>query len=544
MMSGKIGQRESPFGKFNIAGRQLSSKTCHATIVVHHYSIQNQDELSLKNRERSKPGPHNQAATRLVIEDEIVSLRVSKSLESSGSFEARLVPSRNWKSLISPGDWVMIYMYDRNTIGELKETYTQNMLMLGNVDRVARSLSKEEESDKVDLRYVLSGRGIGKVFENTDVWFNPYLQTPKLVDAFLRTAGLELVGRPNSIVENLLKIFLGPGGSTASGITSDINNWFIPPGLGRTFGASDNLGKFYSILAQEITPNLPGYAARQMLSTESNGSLMELLRRGSNELVNQLYFEDVRNSDGDVKPTIVLKPRPVNSIFFNAKAPAALNGKYSTLQKLAKESFVEISQAEIKYEDLGKDDHSKFNMFWLTTPNHVEGIMSQLANRDDNGPSNPTVQTASIARNGLRRFDHSSEFCYIAEGGNSAESDVQLFQAFMEQTYDFHAFNHLYDAGTITCLGVLEAELGKALVILADKGTPGAKDKVYYIEGYEHEWSHPTNSWTTTFTLSHGQWLTRNDDRNVFIDAADSDFGTLDQQLSTTYLAKTVVKSR
>lgn len=533
----EIGSRSSPFGKFNFSARQTSSKSCYASMVYFHYTKQNQSISTFTDRERS--GTIDLSVVRGVIEDEMASLRISKTLEGTSSFEVRLIPSKNWKQVLSPGDWVMLYMHDLTSPAILEANDTKNMLMLANIDRVSRSLEKDTETDKNMLRYVVSGRGIGKVFENTDIWFDPYMRTGKEIEVVLRNAGLEMVGNPSTLVTQLVNIFLGPGGKTASGVTPTLNNWRIPTELGRSLGTANGEG-FYGVLHQEIEPNLPGYTPRQMLSPQSNGSLMELLKRASNQLVNQLYFEDVRDSDGNVRPTIVLNPRPINTPFIKDKNTAGINGKFKTLQDLAKENYVEVSPAEIKYEDLGKDDHSKFNLFWLSTSR--EAIYNSMVNVNaGSGPSNPTVIRSSIERDGLRRLDQNLEFCIVNSQGTSGQPDAKLFQGFLEQLYDMHFANHMYDAGTIMCLGILEAELGKALVVLPDANNPKALPKVYYIEGYEHEWHFPA-TWTTTFTLSHGQWLTEG--QNIFIDASDADHGQPDTMLSNTYLAKTLVKNK
>lgn len=532
-----IGSRSSPFGKFNIASRQIASKSCYASMVYFHYNKQNQADPSLVNRERSRSTLLS--SIRGVIEDEMSSLRISKTLEGTGSFEVRLIPSENWKQVLSPGDWVMLYMHDgaSDTIREFNDT--KNMLMLANIDRVSRSLEKDHETDKNLLRYVVSGRGIGKVFENTDIWFDPYMRSGKEIDVLLRQAGLDMVGSPSTITSQLIDIFLGPGGRAAGGVTSELSNWKIPDALATAIGSFGRTD-FYGILKKEISPDLPGYTPRQMLSPQSNGSLMELLHRASNQIVNQLYFEDVRDSDGDVRPTIVLKPRPINTPFIKDKNTYAIKDKYQTLQDLAATNYVQISQSEIRYEDLGKDDHSKFNMFWLSTSR--EATYSAMINVNGGaGPANPTVIRASIERDGLRRLDQNLEFCIVNAQGTSGQPDAKLFQGFMEQIYDMHFANHLYDAGTIMCTGILEAELGKALIVMPDPSNPEALPKVYYIEGYEHEWHFP-GTWTTTFTLSHGQWLTN--DRNIFIDSTGDDYGRYDTVLSNTYLAKTVVRNK
>jgi len=561
--------RESGFGRFKLDNRRsIASRSCFASVVYFHYKNQNLLNAFTTNRDRNDPNADEMAVETGIIETEISSLRVAKSLTSSSTFQLTLLPSKNWKQVLSPGDWLMIYIHDNSSLNKGDESIqdTKNLIMLGNVDRVSRSLQKDKETDKTTLRYVVSGRGIQKVFENTDIWWNPYLATDKEMDVILRDAGLEILGNPSILTNNLLEVFLGSGGEFDGGKTSDMGMWLIPPSLERAmrapvtfsarFDSNPNPGvstdsvpdsarfdgvataefpRFYDILDIQIENHLPGFKQRMMLTANSNGSLLELLQRSSNSLVNELYFEEVRDSSGYVRPTIVLTPRPVQTPFFESKSDG-LKGHYKSLQELGETNFVEILQSEILYEDLGRDDHSRFNLWWMNTDSNMEGVTNAQADRNKTtGAINPILSSKSIHRHGLRRWTHLMEFCHASGVGSSTQSDLVLFQGFMEQLYDMNAFNHLYDSGTIECTGILEAELGKALIVKADTAME-SPDKIYYIEGYEHSWSFPS-TWRTTFTLTHGQWFTTG--INIFIDAGRSDYGKLDDALSSTYVAQT-----
>lgn len=532
--------RKSPFGKFDIKSRRgIGTRSCYAKVVFFHYSNQNLGNPTFTGRERQLGADRGGAYIQGVMEAEISSLRVSKSLQTTGTFELQILPTKNWKQLISPGDWLMIYMFDGAGTVQLSSQQnidTQNLIMLGNVDRTSRSLEKDKETDKTMLRFVVSGRGMGKVFENSDIWFNPYLQKEQTLDVLLRDAGLELTGNPSTMVKTLLDIFLGPGAQLGKQKTTDLKAWQVPGALARAVGSANATApKFYDILKQEITADLPGYKARQMLSVQSNGSLMELLKRSANELVNELYFEEVRDGTGKAYPTIVLKPRPTSTPAFENRQPAILKGAVISLQTLARTNFVEILQSEIVYEDMGKDDHTKFNLWWLDADNRLESIMN-TQQENKGGASNPLLISSSIKRDGLRRYQQMMDFSFVQDTKSSGQSDTELFAATLDQLFDLHYANHLYESGTIECTGVLEAEIGKALVIKGDPNVPNSGDKVYFIEGYEHKWQFPS-TWRTTFTLTHGQWLSAS---NIFIDiGAPGDGGKLDESMNTSYLAQT-----
>jgi hypothetical protein len=115
-------------------------------------------------------------------------------------------------------------------------------------------------------------------------------------------------------------------------------------------------------------------------------------------------------------------------------------------------------------------------------------------------------------------------------------------KSFLEQRYDQLAFHHLYETGTVETQGTLEARLGTVLRILPENYSESdtqqnTQAKLYYIEGYKHDWQFP-NHWTTEWTLCCGQWESKD---RPFIDLSDDDAGQLDTDFDRTSLVKTNV---
>lgn len=542
-----------PFAKYDANNRFLASRTSSVTIYYYHWDKENfGTSTNVQTPEQLADNISKSKKCSLVgkLTGEIESCSVSKNIEQpSASFNFTLFPTKNWKQEISPGDWLVIYFHSSLEPMKERPTDTKNMVLIGNVDRIARVIQKDQETDITTLRYQVSGRNFGKVFEQTDIWYDPYTIQQATLDVALRTAGLEIVGNPSTQTGKVLDVFLGKGAQFADGKTSSLNQWFLPEALSKLLGSSGGTN-FNSILKREIQSNLPGYKPRNMLTPNSNGSLWDMLKRSCNDLLNMLYLEEVRYADGTVKPTLVLKPRPFQTPSFenttrkysqygkdDAVLRKALKGGYKTLQRHSDESYVEVLQSEVIYENLGRDDHARINMLWFNTTLNYEYILSPSSNMGNaDSIANPTFSRPSIMRHGLRRLDSVLEFCHSEiEGGGGAQNNSELFKAFAGQLYDMNYANHLYEQGTIECTGVLEAELGKALIVT---GKSGSSKKVYFIEGYEHKWQFP-NMWTTVFTVSKGQWKTNTG--NIFIDISEDDFGSPDDNLDFTYIAKTDV---
>ena len=523
----------------SLSKRAAFSRTSNVTIVYWHWNKENfgtSSNVQMEAAEKELIGMGKEF-TKGYINTDVSSCSISKNIDNpSASFNISLLPTKNWRQVIAPGDWIAIYFHSEMSAPEPDST--KNMVLIGNIDRVSRTIQKDEETDTTQLRYSITGRNFGKVFEQTDIWYDPYTNQTATLDVMLRQAGLEITGNPSQQVEAALNVFLGEGQTFKGGKTSALNQWMIPRGVSNLFGAKDKRGFFDGILKRAITQKLPGYNPRNLLALNSNGNLWDFIKRSSNQLVNEVYLEETRDSEGNVKPTIHMGPRPTNTPFFHSqfgdeKSVIPLI-KYKTLQELSTENYVEISQSEIIYEDLGRDDHSRINMVWLETSQAFMGYLSPTANVDGaNTLGNPTFSRPSIQRNGLRRLDAMLEFCHSEQEGGVITTDLKLYKAFIGQLYDMNYANHLYEQGTIECSGVLEAELGKALVV---KSALNQKDKIYFIEGYEHKWNFP-NTWTTVFTVTKGQFR---DTAKPFIDIlGPGDFGQADNSIDLTFSAKT-----
>jgi len=559
------GVRKNPtFGQFPISERLPASRTTYCRLVVFHYKKQNFG-ISSNFREAGIGAdfiaPFD--VEKFTIEEDIASVKTSKSLDNpSATFDISLFPTQNWKEKISPGDWVCIYFYNQLETGDSINVDAKNLIMLGNVDRIARNLNKDEKSDKIQLRYEMSGRNFGKAFEDLNIWYDPYANQDNILNVALSSAGLPFTGNPTTQVSKILDIFLGPGARIGNGTTESIKQFRIPTELANLFGVtkfaiSPEEPLFYDILDKTIEDNLPGNRARNVISAEDNGNLWENLQRASNDVVNELYLEEVRQSDGSARPTVILRPRPLNTPFFDSqfgpekRVKESLNGKYQTLQELADDdagSYVQISGGEILFENLGKDDHSRFNMFWMNSVRALNQYFSVMANlRGGEVIGNPFAQRNSISRYGLKKFQKTLEYdvaSVVGVPGAEGKKAVDLWKAFMVQLYDQNYANHLYETGTVEATGVLEAELGKVLRILPDSGTD-SPERIFYIQGYEHDWKFP-NTWRTTFSVTHGQFKTATPSTDIFIDviADNKDFGRKDSDFDSAYIAKTETRNK
>lgn len=541
----------SPRGGFSLKDRIPASKSSSCRVRVWHYVKQNFGAATNVSGE-VLPFEDLLEVEEFDIVSDVSAININKNINNpSATFSISLLPTKNWKGKISPGDWLAIFLYSSYGANK-KNNETKNLVLLGNVDRITKNAARDEDTDKLTVRYNVTGRNFGKVFENTDIWYDPYQIQKDVIDVILRQAGLRIQGNPSELVNAILDIFLGPGyvvdgiNKVAKESTEPLKQWKIPSEIVSFIGSSGSLVLgasegyvFYDILNREIEEDLPGQKIRGTITPGDHGNVWGYLERNYNNLVNELFLEEIRSQDGNVIPTITLRPKPLQTIFFENqfvntaegfKPLIELNGKYKTLHDHSKENFVEISQSEILYENIGKGDEGKVNFIYLHS-----GYKDVYRSTSSQDIGNPFVNRNFIHRDGLRALEQNLDFI-VPEREARGKIEIDLFKGFLTQIYDLHFVNHIYENGTIECTGVLEAELGKALVI---PSTDDSEDKkMYYIEGYQHAWQYPS-TWRTTFEVSHGQFQ---NESNPFIDVAQNDAGLPDTVLSSNYVAKTIVK--
>ena len=129
--------------------RPIKYSHSEVSVKVYHYI----DETSLK--------------VEIFEIDDLLSINTSKDMSyPSGMFTLKLAPSKNWKKKIKNGDWLEIFF---SNDGE------KRLKFLGNVDRVSRTREVDAKTGAMSVRYMIFGRNFGKVFEKTNIYYNPCL---------------------------------------------------------------------------------------------------------------------------------------------------------------------------------------------------------------------------------------------------------------------------------------------------------------------------------------------------------------------------------
>lgn len=444
-----------------------------------------------------------------IIKD-LLSVQTQKEISNpSGMFTIKIAPSKNWKKKIKPGDWLTIAFENRGV---------KRIRMLGNVDRVAKT---KEVNDKGVIRtvYAVYGRDFGKVFEKTNIYFNPFLSRNLKADIAALKTGLIFTGSPKDIINRLLDVFLGPGTESIP----ELQQWYIPSELKRDILPNDTSKSrgpsFFDVLDKQMQ-DVIGYKAYKNLS-DLQGFLWNLLKQNSNEPINELFVELIHDKNNVVKPTIVLRPYPYTTNAFDNP------GNLGALPLITDIPRVRITDKEIIFDDVGNSDHVRFN-FILLTSSSPEFINENLIADVIGSNEVPVVDQQSINKYGLRLRTDTTEFAAF-NNGLKEKFDPILLKHMNFLLAHWWLGAHRLESGTLKIVGNLDVEIGKTIEI-----TNKYDEKyLYYIEGYDHQWEYP-KLWTTTLKLTRGQYL---DEKNNLKD-------TEEYRTETDLTGKTITRKR
>jgi len=426
-------------------------------------------------------------SNRIEIQKEMLSYEYTKNIGSpSGSFTFQVTANKNWKAVISPGDWVVVYLSNEGK---------EHKRLLGNVDRVSQFTTRNDKG-LLETSYVISGRDFGKVFETTNIWFHP-LNTTKLILPVIL-----LKGSPDTLINKLLGLFLGKD-IPIKALLKQIQLFqyqVLPIGLALELGATGI--SFYDIL-QKNTQKLQGKKVIDNLST-IQGDIWSILKSNSNDVVNELYTELI-----DGKPTITLRTKP-----FAKKS--ITNGPTSDINYFLDLDQVIVKGADIIGSDLGTSDEDRFNLFLMTANADFLGV-SQLASQLR--PNWPNIQQASIQRYGLRIMYVDTDFALVSGDGKNEKIKPELLREWNELLYHFYNNAIFLEAGTIELEKANpNIKVGKTLIIQQSQIN---QNKIFYIEGYSDNWSYPGN-WKQSLQLTRGQYLVKGSEKFTYtIDSKD-----------------------
>jgi len=444
----------------------------------------------------------------------------------AGSFNFKLDNSRDWKSIIRPGQWLTIFMSNE---GDLllpdSEKFGKGTANLPTVD--ARSIKKNrlrgmcyvervtvntmQEEGVLDVFYEVSGRDFGVCYEETSVWFNYFqfeqLQVQGLADQ-IQFSNLKTIRELLDVTHDL---FYAPG-KVIKGKTDPAElfgevgiQWLLPKKMLTLLGITlDGQYSFFGNIAnlKKFSKSISTISITDPLSY-INGNAWEKLKQFSVKELHELFCE----LDDNGTPNLIFRPIPWA---IDKRGYPGIAGKLDpTLfySKLNDAVGVKIRALDLISSAVGEDNHNRYNHFMVSSQatfaiaeSNISVLKGQKSSR---GREYPNIQKGSIRRHGFRPMHVDVDT--LGQFTDQLDVDKKILLEANELMYDYWNSAIFFESGTFTIIGNNAVKVGKTIDFDAD--VPYHGQKIFYIEEYADEFVIEENGlgiWTQTITGSRG----------------------------------------
>lgn len=473
------------------------SETSRVRVDLHPFG----DEIGILRRQQPDAQAQGSNAVRLrgLREDTagpaVISVSTSKALGgAAGTFDIGLkVRSRDDYDLLESlfdDDWVDITMtrHDRPF-----------HVMRGLIDDVRRTTSADDGATSETFQ--ISGRDFGKIFEETQIYFNPLLETDRWGGA-----GYQILQRyeafadspVNKIVRAALEGWLTQLGEIGRA------NWQIPPSLGdpgssalshltffdRAYSGKPERGIFgngseFSAHNTNIWSFAQDYSDPPLLELYTDllherGLPVSSVHQGFAEYdVPPGYLgspdggEITSDPDNfDTVPAVILRDRP-----FPSPTMARLNNRALLEEPWFTELPLHVATRQgVSSLAVGRSGRERLNAFFASPQlfQKISGMAPML--------QVPEWSEQSMRRHGMRRYDITSKY---VTGTTNLFSLSLDYRAILR---DWHCLNHLFLNGTCTMgSGRPDVRVGSRFRI---RGESERDDETYYVETVDHSWQY------------------------------------------------------
>ncbi len=393
-----------------------------------------------------------------------------------GEFSLELANVNNFYRIISPGDWILIYL-NNGTAPSPKES----LRCIGTVSRVSKKTTIANDGTKTTT-WSISGYDFGKFLHTGKFFVNNLLAQGEEAQATIVGQSKYFEGSSSDLVKRFMGFFFQDRPSDLTQLNASFNNYIVAPKAllqylkipisGKTFFSLVDTNKYvYDNSGQELTIKL---------TLEPQMTFWTLLRSISNPAINELYFDIYFDGQKEC-PAMVFRPYPFC-------LPNYTNGGIYNKQFVSLNS-VSISTAEIIDDALGVSDAERFNIFFIQSESDGTGEIESAGEV-------PLIDVASSNRHGNSVLAQATRFCDCGVGKLERLLEWQALMA------HWHENNHLLNSGAITINGNPDIRLGKRLDVYGCY-EDNKRANSYYIESYMDQWQFP-GLWTQFLLVTRG----------------------------------------
>lgn len=481
----------------------------------------------------------------------------SKNMGSpAGGFTFRLDNSRDWKDIMKPGQWCLIFMSNEGDLilpqnkngGKSKKgpraakaskvtgtgqgtadlpiadrtTLRRNRLRgMCYIERVSTNVVMTGKG-VLDVVYEVSGRDFGVVYEQTDIWFNYFKFEQTLVSGLAERLRLESQNSIRELVETTHSLFFAPEAvikskrNKAVELTEIGTQWLLPRTMLSMMGIEFDRGESFYGNIRDITETFSDTLCKIPLTNPLdyiNGNAWEKLKEFSISELHELFPE--LNADG--QPRLVFRPIPwgINGSGYPRISGQLRNKRFPLFYlDLANEDNIVIPAIDVEEFTVGEDNHNRYNHFFVTSKtsfNLPQSNISVLENVPSVvGRRYPLLQKGSTRRHGFRPMHIDvNTFGFAAEGkggdNKNGEVNPKLLVEYNELVLDYWNNAIFFETGDAKILGRNDIKIGKAIEFGDD--VPYNANKIFYVEEYIDEFIIEPNGstyWSQTLQLSRG----------------------------------------
>lgn len=463
----------------------------------------------------------------------IIGVQTSKNLgAASGTFSLTVKKSegmgprsamRLWKD--PEAVWVLIQFLVN---GETTDT------MLGMIDVVNEDVSRSGNGERSET-YQIVGRCFGKIYETIETYVSLYGAKGIRAAGTYAASGIDelKIGTPSRIIR-----FLNEAWVKNEGVTD--KQWVIPGSLAALYGGS-SFGDFLRVFTDIMETKRHGFADATILTApdQQGARLWDSMQQFSNGVMNELFTDlapakNVTDRTGLV-PALYLRERPF-PVYPGVTAEEEANGKnpYGRSVGADRSAWEALPTARLNPGMVAKRALAKggasnrYNYWMLSTQVTGSGgfslpevITKGIDGVDYGYPrSLPIINTTSLQRYGLRRWEQTSLFLPFfldtSAAGNDEQNDViksilpqegwiQLAALWTKIIHDWYCIAPWQMTGTLTLTRLAPGiRIGHRIIEERAEG-----DVEYYVEGVSHSWSYP-GAGVTTLTVTRGEYIGEN----------------------------------
>jgi len=439
----------------------------------------------------------------------IVSVQYQKMLgQPSSNFTVQVQdPNNTIRDKIADDDWVDL------TFTRHGEKYH---ILRGMIDTIRENVTIINGASENVL--VVSGRDHGKVWEQTQVFFNRFLATDGRAvfnDALEKGGGI--AGNPAKTVFAILKFFLArlsretlsPSWTLPGGIPN------IPQGSAFTdvIDFNDRNGGYTNGIGFTNTP--PRVAVNAFNFDPSGNQLWDLAQSWSDPQYCEMYTELVDAATGgipDPGKAVDRTGTQMALIFRDRPFPHGVGGSTGAWFDLP--TFTLTRQDLAGGTDIGRGGEERLNTFFAK----IKGLNETKANQVE--LTGVLADLESIKRHGPRIMSTVSD--YQAAPPTSLAAFVRYQRS---QLCDWFSLNPVFLNGTLPLArGFPDIRVGTRVRVLGDRGDES--NITYYVEGVSHDWN-LVGGMRTTLTVTRG-WRGTDESLREAIDKARSLYTVID----------------